>query len=66
MVKKLIVSLPIHCTMETLTPLLMILTLRAPDRIVRHIYIYLFYLFCQAALLQAQICLLFFPELIIE
>jgi hypothetical protein len=31
MVKKLIVSLPIHCTMETLTPLLMILTLKAPD-----------------------------------
>lgn len=63
MVKKLIVSLPIHCTMETLTPLLMILTLRALDRIVRHRYIYLF---CQAAPLQAQIYLLFFPELIIE
>lgn len=43
MVKKLIVSLPIHCTMETLMPLLRILTLKAPDP---HsaAYIYLFIL----------------------
>jgi len=62
MVKKLIVSLLIHCTMETLTPLLMaLITLRAPGRRVRHIYIFIYFRKPLPALpkLQAQIYPLF-------